>query len=226
MQVIPINLPAVRLRDLRCFAFIAQGAGLSYPLSGVFMCAGLVVQGPDQFGQLAATQPFQLSQRLFGKRVGRHRRHCCNAVMHQSDSVEDPLDNPQLGDVHQFDARWTPPNAARTIARLEPSFHLAEAMRTIDQPFPIAPFVQGEADRSGAFVQLSAIVGLLAKPALNQLKAKPTGKLQICSSCCGGILIARGRSPAPVIEQILIQFLNVPALRTFAFASANDQPRF
>ncbi|MNX83056.1 hypothetical protein D3C86_1148060 [compost metagenome] len=94
MQIIPVNLATIRLRNLRRLALIAQGSRLPHPTPGVLVRPWFVIQSPHQFGQLATPQPRQLFQRLFRKGTGRHRRHRRNAVMHQGNGVEDPLDNP------------------------------------------------------------------------------------------------------------------------------------
>ncbi|MCY1523916.1 hypothetical protein D9M68_588300 [compost metagenome] len=54
VQVIPVQLATVGLRDLRCVAGIAQLARLPHPLLRVPVRPGLVVQRPHQLWQLAA----------------------------------------------------------------------------------------------------------------------------------------------------------------------------
>ncbi|MNK71682.1 hypothetical protein D3C87_911410 [compost metagenome] len=72
--------------------------------------------------------------------------------MHQSDRVENALDNPQLFDLQQLDRGRAPPDTTRTVAGLEARFHLAEAMRPINQALPVTSLFQREPHRGAAGV--------------------------------------------------------------------------
>ena len=115
VQVVPVHL-AVTLRVLGGLAGEAQLAGHGDVLAGVAVGAWLVVQRPDQCGQLLALVGAGLGQcleGLEGEVAGAHGGYGGDAVVHQGDGVEDPLDDPQLVDRLQVDAGRAPPVALR-----------------------------------------------------------------------------------------------------------------
>lgn len=144
--------------------------------------------------------------------------------MHQGDGIEDALDNPQLFDVQQFDARRAPPKTTRAVTGLEPRLHLAEPVRPVDQTFPVATFLQRKAHRRAAGIQFAGEIRFLRKPALNQIEPKASSKFQIGTGGGAGVLLAGRGALAPVFEQVFVDFFNVPGLATFAPAAA-DHPR-
>ncbi|MCY1523915.1 hypothetical protein D9M68_588290 [compost metagenome] len=145
-------------------------------------------------------------------------------MVEQGDGVENALDNPELLHLEQIHAGRAPPHTLVAGPGLEARLLLAEAVGAVDQPFPVAAFLQGEAHRGRAFAQLAGPEMLLAEPALDKLQAKAPGELQV--SAGGGVgLLVRGRYPvAPVVEQILVQLLHMPLLAALALAAAVHRP--
>ncbi|MCY1407269.1 hypothetical protein D9M71_225650 [compost metagenome] len=224
VQVVPVGLAVAALGDLCRLAGIAELARLLHPAAGVAVGAGFVVQGPDQFRQFAAATGRQLAQRLLGKGIGAHCRNGGQAVVQQRYGVEDALDDPQFLGFQQVDAGGTPPDAARAASLLEPCFLLAKAPRSIDQPFPVPTFCQGETHCGAAFIDIGVPVVFLGVPALDQRQIEAAGVAQV--GLCRGrwLLVGNRRALAPVVEQLGVELLDVPALAAFALPAAADEP--
>jgi len=176
----------------------------------------LVVQRPDQTWQLATGLGAGLGQcleRFRRERIAAHGRHGVDVVVQQCDGVENALDNPQLTDLKQVQTRRAPPVAAHALPRGKARLLLAETMRTINQPFPVAALLQRETDRGRTDAQLAAPVVLLGVPAFDQLQAKAACGLQVALGGGGRLLLGGWGALAPVIEQVVEQFLDVPLLR-------------
>ncbi len=191
------------------------------------MRARLVVQRPDQARQLAASLGAGLDQRL--ERLGRegvaaHGRHGVEFVVQQRDSVEDTLDDPQLVDLEQVHGWRAPPVAFHALARREACLLLAEAVRAVDQPFPVPTLLQGEAHCGTALGEFAAPVVLLAVPAADHAQVEATGELQVGIGAGSRRLLGARCALAPVVEQVVEQLFHVPLLAALALAAAFDEP--
>ncbi len=97
-------------------------------------------------------------------------------------------------------------------------------MRPVDQAFPVAAFLQGEAHRGAADAKVTVPVVFLGKPAIDQAQIEAAGKGQVGAGSGERILLGGRGALAPVVEQILEQFLYVPHLAALALAAALDEP--
>ncbi len=227
VQVVPVDLLGAALRDDSRLALEAQRAGLLRPTAHVGLGDRLVIQRPHQARQALVRLLAGLLEgleRLLGQRRAAHHRDGRGVVVQQGDRVEDALDDVQLLDLAQVERRRAPPDALVAFARLEAGLLLAEALRTVDQPFPVAALFQREAHRRAAGVDVAAPVVLLAVPAGDQLQAKAAGELQVGAGCGHRVLGGGRGSLAPVVEQVVIQLFDVDAVTTFFRTAADQHP--
>ena len=142
--------------------------------------------------------------------------------MQVGDGIEDALDDPQFlqGGQPFLHHRGSPPHAGIAVAGLESRLLLAEAMRPVDQPFPEHPFVQGEAHRGGAGLDLDVVEILLRVQPAHTRQIEAAVVLQVGVGGSVGILVGLLEPLGPVVEEIGVQILDVPLAPAFLLASA------
>lgn len=143
-------------------------------------------------------------------------------MVQQGDGVEDAPYDEQLVDLHLVERRRAPSDALIALTGLEAGLLLAEALGAVDQAFSIAALVQGEADGGTADVDVAAPVVLLNESAVDELKAKAPGKLQVGAGGGGRLFGGRRCLLAPVVEQVAVEVLDVDAV-VARFRPAADQ---
>ncbi|MNF88182.1 hypothetical protein D3C84_706700 [compost metagenome] len=224
MQIVPIDLARIRLWDLCRLASEAEVTSLTDPHAGVFVCTWFVVQCPDQLWRLTAASSNQGFQRLLWIGIRGKRGNGGDTVLHQGDGIENALDDPQFVDLQQVHTGWYPPVTLVAFARLETRFLLAEAVRLVDEPLPIAAFFEWKANGGRANVQVPIKVMLLGVPAFNLANVEAAGEGQVGLGTRSRLIIGGRGALAPVVEQVAVQLFDRFHVAAFLLATAADEP--
>jgi len=221
VQLVPVVLPAAlgRLRGGGLPALLNRPLHelLGEALAGRAGVVGKHQARPPQ-GDLLA----QGGQRGLRVVVAAERGHRGDAVEDQRDRVEDALGNPQLLHAGEGLPGRLPPRAL--VAAAEGGLALAEALRAVDQPLPVADAGQRKAHRGAAQLQLRVPVVVLAVPAAHLLKVEAAVVPHV--GVGGGVgVFRRGRvALAPGLEQVRVQILHVLLVAALLQPAAAQHP--
>ncbi|MCY1533685.1 hypothetical protein D9M68_690250 [compost metagenome] len=225
MQIVPVALLGADLLRQRDAGLPALVAGAPEPLQAVARAGSIGIERPHQLrarlarrGQLLR----QAGQSLGGVVGARHGRHGRDVVVPQRNGVEDAFDNPDLVRAAGVQHRRLPPHAA--VAAVEGGLAIAEAVRLVDDPFPVHAGAQHEAYGRAAQLQLVAVVALLGVPVADLVQAEASTVAHIGISGSLGV-VRRGREAiAPALEQIRVDVLDVQLGAAMVQAVALEHP--